>query len=290
MQTHQIRHAKAREIPHCPTIYSIYKDAARKLIFDASHIDKEIVSIYLKYFRNSCREMIFKKQNLSSEIYFWERAFHEEQLRHRSAPEFCTPASRSRESIRFAITELRGAFGGPLRLLEVGSGPISQFYSEDIVGNLEFEICAVDPLADTYNELHRKYRSGYSIRCIGEYAEKLNRIFPPNHFHLVYSQNAIDHSASPMEFLENCYRATQPKGFLVLSGFMKVGTLSQWWGLHKWDIEFDGENLLLSNRDKSVNRKKLAENHDLEFIRSWVNYSTTDAEYSVVYRKKSEKE
>ena len=245
------------------------------------------MSIYLKYVRNTCVERLSGAQDLSSEIFYWERTFHESKITTNLPPKF-TPSNHCKECFKFAISELQKSFDDPLNCIEIGSGPVSQFYSEEILNIPKIRISALDPLADTYNELHKKYGSEYNIRCIRGFAENMNKLFPPNSFHLVFSQNAIDHSKSPIDFFDSICRILKPKGFIVLNGFLKVGTISHWMGLHQWDIEIDGNDLVVSNRDKSVDRYNFTSKHTLLAARLLVKQEGNEGMYTAIYQKVQE--
>jgi 2-polyprenyl-3-methyl-5-hydroxy-6-metoxy-1,4-benzoquinol methylase len=68
----------------------------------------------------------------------------------------------------------------------------------------------------------------YDIKCSDEYGENLTTLFPKSSLHLIYSQNAIDHSKRPDIFLANLVEVLKPQGFLVLNGYIKEGSNSGW--------------------------------------------------------------
>jgi ubiquinone/menaquinone biosynthesis C-methylase UbiE len=184
-----------------------------------------------------------------------------------------------------SLEKLKIQFDELLYCLDVGCGPTSQFYTNDILKRTDLKIITVDPLAETYKSLNKKYYPDYDIECITGYGEKLSHLFPQDFFHLVYSQNAIDHSQDPQEFIINMYHVLKPGGFLVLHGFIKEGTAAHWFGLHKWDVEVDDNDLLLTNKKRTINRKNLTKELELEVIWKSVDGSEIGNKYTFVYKK-----
>jgi hypothetical protein len=82
-----------------------------------------------------------------------------------------------------------------ISLLEVGSGPLSNLVW-GVDQNL-FQIIAIDPLADIYDKLMKKYALNYPIKPIKGNGEKLLKLFKTKKFDIVYSRNALDHTRSP---------------------------------------------------------------------------------------------
>lgn len=159
-----------------------------------------------------------------------------------------------------------------MKLVEVGCGPTSQFYSEDIANRSDLEIITVDPLALHYKKLHQQYKTPYSITCVEGYGETLDKLFKEGSFHLVHSQNAVDHSISPELFVYNLSKILRIGGYLILHGFIKEGSNANWLGLNKWDIEAENDDLLLTNRSKGIYRKSLTRHLGLALVSSEIKH------------------
>jgi ubiquinone/menaquinone biosynthesis C-methylase UbiE len=259
----------------------IYGRLLNEVLFDATHIDNAIVTAYLQFISGSIKSKIFSTPDLSSEIFHWTREYH--ACKYRGKPLFGKMKHKKcKESIRYVLEYLEKEVNKELRVVEVGCGPTSQFYAEDLADK-QLNVITVDPLAKVYRRLHEQYKTGYNIRCIEGYGENLDKLFEEQTFDLVYSQNAIDHSMNPQLFVKNMCRILKVGCYLVLFGFIKEGTKANWIGLHQWDIEAKNGELLLSNRSKSIYEKNLTRHLCLQLISGKVeNKSET---YTLIYKK-----
>lgn len=250
-------------------------------MFDLTHIDATLVTAYLKFAKEAIHSKIAGIPDLSSEVFFWERVYHESNIR--GIPLFGTfKDEHCKQSIKYAIDRLRKNFDAPLKVTEVGCGPTSQFYTQDLA-KIPLEIVTVDPLAKFYMKLHEQYHTGYDIKCIGGFGENLQTLFPKESFHLVYSQNAIDHSMKPDMFVENMVKILKVNGFLVLHGYIKEGSNGGWLGLHQWDIEPVNDDLMLTNRSRSI-QKSLTTNLGIKMVSSEISNNM----YTRIYQKNKE--
>jgi SAM-dependent methyltransferase len=140
----------------------------------------------------------------------------------------------------------------------------------------------VDPLANFYNRLHREYATGYNIRCVYGYGEILAEMFGKERFHLACSRNAVDHSMSPELFVDNLYEILKPGGYMILEGAIREGSTQKWLGLHKWDIEAQDGDLLLTNRSHSICKKSLTRHLGMTLVSSETDGHT----YRFIWNKK----
>ena len=228
------------------------------VMFDLTHIDREILYIYYEYICNKTTSLVNNQPDFSSEVFFWKRHYHQYYIKKGHAP--FIRRKKTKESICFSIRHLNKSFTGTLYCLDVGCGPTSQFYTNKLNDYNSIEVVSVDPLAEVYQYLHNRYNTDYNIKCIFGYGEKLTELFPKGYFHLVYSQNALDHSQNPEEFVRAAYEVLKPNGLLVLHGFIKEGTAAHWLGLHNWDITVKGDDLCLSNKNRTIFEKNITGN------------------------------
>jgi SAM-dependent methyltransferase len=229
----------------------------KNLLFDLTHIDMEIAVTYAEFLQKTIFEKTLRKPALASEVYNWRRMYH--SLHAQGLP----VSGRQKQvickqSIQFTLEMLNSTFGKKLKVIEVGCGPTTQFYASNLE-QYDLDVVTVDPLATVYNELHRRYRSGYPFRCLEGTGEILCNMFPECSFHFVYSQNAIDHSVNPLTFVRNLCKILKVGGFLVLHGFVNEGSNAHWLGLHKWNISVKKGALALSNRSGSINEVPLVD-------------------------------
>lgn len=257
------------------------------IIFDVKTADQDLLKMYFRFLKTKLRAKLYKNKDfidLSSEAFFWERAYREKYLKNGIAP-YSKIAEKPKNSIQKALNYIEKNFYPPYRLVDVGCGPTSQFYTNDLRNRSDLEIISVDPLAELYVNLHKKYKTGYDIKCINGYGEKLIDLFPKNHFHIVYSQNAIDHSQDPIKFMDNLCEILMKGGCLVLYGFIKEGSAAKWLGLHQWDIEFENGILLLSSRNKSIFKRSMIDESKMNLIYEEISGSNIGDTYTLVYKK-----
>ncbi|MEE4239555.1 MAG: class I SAM-dependent methyltransferase [Anderseniella sp.] len=86
--------------------------------------------------------------------------------------------------------------GSSIRILDLGSGPLTSVgVASD---HYDVSVTPVDPLADHYRSLLEKYRIAAPVLPqLGE-AEKLDCLFPPQAFDVVWARNSLDHSYDPL--------------------------------------------------------------------------------------------
>lgn len=251
--------------------------------FDLTHVDKEITHIYYEYICNKLRSLVYSQPDFSSEIFFWRRLYHQYVIQNGKAP--FPRGQQTKESICFSISHLKKSFTGTLYCLDVGCGPTSQFYTNELKDCNCIEVICVDPLAEVYLNLHSHYNTGYDIKCIFGYGEELTELFPKGYFHLVYSQNALDHSSNPEEFVREAYQVIKPNGLLVLHGYIKEGTAARWLGLHNWDIILRGDNLYLSNKNGTIFEKNITDQLKPNIIYKECTGNNIGDTYTIIYEK-----
>lgn len=247
--------------------------------FDLRHLDRETIKIYLNYIKNRIR---FRNQaDFASEIISWERYYHQYQVLHPTSPKLGR-YDKTDKSILYALGHLNNEC---IKCIEVGSGPVSQFYTNYFLDKPNISIITIDPLAEFYKAIHKKYFMDYNIECIAGYGETLHEDFPANSFDIVYSRNAIDHSQSPADFVKDLYHILKPGGYLILYGFVREGSNQSWFGLHQWDIEVENDDLLLTNRNKSVHKYNMTQ--DMQLVSKNIDASNEYGKdsYSMIYTK-----
>jgi SAM-dependent methyltransferase len=132
---------------------------------------------------------------------------------------------------------------GLLRVLDVGSGPISTLPLHSADGPMEL-IC-VDPLADAYNEL----LEGFDVpRIESVKAEELSSRFGPE-FDYVHCANALDHCEDPARAFEEMWKVCRPGGLVSVVSVENEGRRQHYEGLHQWDLRADDQGLWLGDRN-----------------------------------------
>lgn len=133
-------------------------------------------------------------------------------------------------------------YSHPPDLLEVGPGPFSLLTWGAQHGL--FRIVAVDPLAAEYRRICESHQITPSVQPVQGDGEHLGDLFPAHSFDIVYSSNALDHTRSPRRCMENMSSVVRYGGFIMIEGYIREGSASQWQGLHHFDLVPTDKTLL----------------------------------------------
>jgi hypothetical protein len=229
------------------------KRLLKMLLFDIRNFDTFLLKTYLRFFVEYLQTSIRREPDFPSEKFYWARLFHERS--RKNDVKVCnsvTSFSPTETAIVYALEALEKKVQGNLSLIDVGSGPFSVFNIDTITKRTNVELVAVDPLADFYEKLHRDFGTGYQLKLTRGLGENLVEIFGKRRFHLAVTENAIDHSTNPVLFLKNLCDLVKPGGYIILSGYFRVGSNEKWHGLHKWDISLAGTDLILTNQTRTI--------------------------------------
>ena len=163
--------------------------------------------------------------------------------------------------LRAHAARIRKEEGRLARVLEIGSGPFSLLASgvdEGIV-----TVTALDPLARSYADLLKLCGVDFPVRPVPGRGEDLSR-FAARSFDIVYSSNALDHSASPRRCIEQMCEMLPAGGVLLLEGFVREGSQGNWIGLHQHDLFTEQGQLI--HVDRQGHRTNLAAQLPLEYV------------------------
>ena len=135
----------------------------------------------------------------------------------------------------------------PWWVLDVGSGPVSVLGRDP-----RAELVQADPLAAEYAAMLEAVGIGPPGRLVAVEGERLVEEFGPESFDLVYSRNALDHTADPLEVLRQMCSVVRRGCWVVAETYINEGAGSGYAGLHRWnfDVKKDGRAILW-NRDGS---------------------------------------
>ena len=141
--------------------------------------------------------------------------------------------------------------GDTIRVLDVGSGPISCLtpYSS----SNKIELVCTDVLAHTYNEMLQRHGILGLPRVEEVKAEELRSVFGEQWFDVVHCSNALDHCANPLIAFIEMYRVCRNNGILVLWSFENEGKQSGYDGLHQWNLEPAENGVRLWNESTDIN-------------------------------------
>lgn len=237
-----------------------------------------------KYFYHFYSE-IFYGRDYTSEILFWENHLAKKD-EFKDYLDTLLDKKKRKEAfplqLELILKELNKQFKNErLRLLEVGSGPTSNLAWG--VDEGLFEITAIDPLANIYNRLMKKNNYDYPIKPIKGTGEEILKLFDKECFHIVFSQNAIDHIVSPKKCILNMYKVLKKRGVLYLCGHVKEGTNQGWLGLHQHDlVPTDGQLFHFNSEGISTN---LTGELRLESIHTEKEGDSPGDRYIIVFKK-----
>lgn len=148
----------------------------------------------------------------------------------------------------------------PYQVLELGSGPLSTLaYGVDI-GLIE--VVAIDPLADAYASLYKKYNiMNFPIKPIQGAGEALNI---SKKFHCAFAINSLDHTTDIVKSFNNLVMSVRMGGCVILQHHIKEGSYQRWSESHKWDLDVDNDQLIAN--DRNGNKYILTTNLKIVFL------------------------
>jgi SAM-dependent methyltransferase len=264
---------------------SVYKRVMDGISFDVTHPSTTLAKIYLGTLYNSFSRKLTGKVDYSSEVFFWQKEYYRWSIVEKKPVWWTSSGERNRcsDELKPVMEALKRDFGSDLKLIDVGSGPVTSFFNElDVT---RYDITTVDPLAKWYNQLNKKYRVKYKINCVEGMGESVDKLFDPESFHLVLSQNSIDHASSPDIFVKNLYSILKPGGFLYLMGFFNEGEAANWLGLHQHNLYVKGADLYWTNRDGSVFDRNLTGGLKMSLFYKYCEGSKTGDKFILIYKK-----
>jgi SAM-dependent methyltransferase len=190
--------------------------------------------------------------DLPSEVDFWETFVESAEFRLRLNPEkpFCPEKSQRIISDLLA----RAPVVNQPRVLDVGAGPITTLGTVWSGGRVDLH--AVDPLANTYEEILSRKGIVPPVRTRQGEAEKLLDLYPEGSFDLVYSSNALDHSYDPVTAIRNMVLLCKPSGFAFLRHFENEAEKEDFFGLHKWNFFEKSGDMIIANRAVEISLAK----------------------------------
>jgi SAM-dependent methyltransferase len=152
------------------------------------------------------------------------------------------------------ITQHLSAIGSRVRLLDVGAGPLT------VVGKRwpghDFELTAVDALADKYDALLEEYKITPPVRTRRCDTERLSDVFAPDSFDVAYALNTLDHSYQPLEAIRQMVAVVRPHGIVLLQHYPNEAENEDYTGLHQWNFDWINDDCLLWRPDTKWSLRK----------------------------------
>lgn len=136
-----------------------------------------------------------------------------------------------------------------IQILDVGAGPISSI-GKTIEGK-NVIITAIDPLADEYDRILKKYKLHPPIKTQKLAAEELSNRFSPNTFDLAYARNCLDHAYDPEKAILEMIQVIKNGCFVLLEHGVNEAVAANYSGFHQWNFSVNNNGeFLIGNRSK----------------------------------------
>lgn len=183
-------------------------------------------------------------KSISHEISFWENWFKNKGGRWKEDYKMrLSPDSRLQELfLKYLNKDILEN-----KILDVGAGPLTIINKKCDFTKLY--IYAVDPLANEYDSLLKKYNIQPIVRTQKSDGERLTEKFNDNNFDITYSRNALDHSYNPLKCIEEMVKVTKSGGYIILQHFLNEGSHKWYRGMHKWDFFVKNNSLFLKGKN-----------------------------------------
>jgi SAM-dependent methyltransferase len=188
-----------------------------------------------------------------AESYFWWRWVASRGLQW--PDEFERRLDRAQPLISDVAVRVRGVASDPIRILDVGAGPVT------VLGycleGRNIEITAVDVLAKVYDRLWSRRGIVPPVRTRYADAERLTDWFEPASFDFVYSQNSLDHASRPRSAIEQMVKVAKPGCSIVLNHNRDEAVNEHYLGLHQWNFSERNGDFILWNAAETINMTEL---------------------------------
>ena len=171
-----------------------------------------------------------RQVELSKELGFWRRLVKEDWFRDERLNE--------NQPIKKEIIDhlsLRKNKSKVFKIISVGSGPGSDIgfaHSQ----SLPIDLYLTDELADSYNNILKDAGIELKNKTLHIKGEDLSQYFPADSFDLVYSVNALDHCADPINAIKAMIEVLKPGRKLIIELWEREATTEKGHGIHQWDF------------------------------------------------------
>jgi SAM-dependent methyltransferase len=149
--------------------------------------------------------------------------------------------------------------GSVISILDVGAGPFTAVGKR--WAERKISITAVDPLANEYDRLLKKYDIQPLVKTDFCKAEDLTGRFQVDQFDLVYARNSIDHAIDPLRAIGEMLAVVKKGSYVYLHHHQKEGETEGYQGLHQWNFYVNEGMFWISSPGKGAkNVTKLRSN------------------------------
>lgn len=165
------------------------------------------------------------------------------------------PQQRLPDLIENALLNRGVAAGSSVRILDLGSGPLT---SVGVASDrYEVTVTPVDPLADHYRALLEKHGIAAPVLPQKGEAEKLECLFQPQSFDVVWARNSLDHSYDPLLCIYQAYRVLKTGGIVIIVFHPNEADQGNYQGLHNWNFDIRSGSFVIESRGRLVNVSQL---------------------------------
>ncbi len=124
--------------------------------------------------------------------------------------------------------------GPDVSVLDVGSGPLTPLGK--VLAGYKLGITAVDPLADEYNDILKKYGIIPIVQTQYGEVERLTEIFPRDYFDFIHVSNALDHSYDPLEGIRQMMAILRRGCYIFMAHNTNEAEKENYVGFHQWNF------------------------------------------------------
>ncbi|MFN0094175.1 MAG: class I SAM-dependent methyltransferase [Dehalococcoidia bacterium] len=191
-----------------------------------------------------------RKAGLVLEWAWWTRAVVRARFLRRRAPWYA-PRLDTATPFPSHLTPLLDELpAGPIRVIDVGSGPFSVLGAGHATRTLT--IVATDPLARPYNAVLWLLRLRPAVPTRAIAGEDLSRAFGPAAFDFAHARNSLDHAEDPVAIVLAMVAVTKPGGIIFLQHHPDEAEDRGGTGLHRWNLSEDGGRFVIWDEHRRV--------------------------------------
>lgn len=141
--------------------------------------------------------------------------------------------------------------GPEVSILDVGAGPLTPLGKK--LQGYKINITAVDPLANEYDEILRKFSIIPLVKTQYCEVERLADMFSSNSFDLVCIFNALDHCYDPVEGIKQMLYVLKKDRFIFMSHCTNEAEKQNYVGFHQWNFCKENDYFIIWNKDAKIN-------------------------------------
>jgi SAM-dependent methyltransferase len=187
------------------------------------------------------------QSRLSEEVEFWQDWFN---TKGASWPGDYHKRLRADTPLQAYLLPFLEDCRDDISILDVGAGPMTVLGKRWERGRVT--ITAVDALAEAYDAMLDKAGVQPPVRTIYCEAERLTDTFAADSFDLVYAQNSLDHSYSPMTALDQMLAVVRPGRFVVTRHHRNEAVNGRYGGLHQWNFDVRNDKFVIWNKQERI--------------------------------------